>query len=67
MDFYLPILYYFKNFIIMEKEEKQPKKAVSEPLKSLPLEDKGLKTLQEKFLQDNTKKFKEEEKEKCKK
>lgn len=45
----------------MEKEDKTKQTAISKQPKSLPLESKGLKNLNEKFLQENTEKIKKEE------
>lgn len=50
----------------MEKEEANKKPVMSETPKNLPLESKGLKSLNEKFIQENTEKIKkEEESKKC--
>jgi hypothetical protein len=45
----------------MGKDNKTKQPAISEQQKSLPLESKGLKNLNEKFLQENTEKIKKEE------
>ena len=45
----------------MDTKEEEQTKADSQPSKNLTLADKGLKTLNEKFIQENTEKIKKEQ------